>query len=194
MRSRIGVAFVALALAGGGCTLLVEFNDVEPSVLDAAVPDDGSPPDAAVPDAPPFDGGPLPFPPACDPAFPLTQLNCSVSRPNCAKSTTVFPSYPAGQSRDDDLVGCDGGLNPVCVQHCPAGCATMPSGFPDQCDDCNGRPDGTYCVKDLREPDDRNLGLAVDCTGGRTTKAYVCGVGRCATKCPRTERAPSCCI
>jgi hypothetical protein len=70
----------------------------------------------------------------------------------------------------------------------------MPDGYPDACDDCDGRPDGTYCVKDMRGADGRNLGLAVDCKGGKTIMAHVCGVGRCATKCPRTSPSPSCCI
>ena len=103
-------------------------------------PDD----DAGTTDAPPGEGGPPAFPPPCDPAFPLKELKCNASypRPNCASNTTVFPSYPAGHDRANDLVTCNGGANPTCVQHCPFGCSPMPTGFPDTCDDCNGRADG----------------------------------------------------
>jgi len=197
MRWRIGIACLALALAGAvasGCTFLIDFQSVD-------APPDGGDDDASLPGrvdadaAPdPVDGGPPAFPPPCDPAFPTSQVKCNASypRPECASSTTVFPSYPA--ARGSDLVTCNGGATPTCVQHCPFGCAVMPTGYPDQCDDCEGRPDGTYCVKDMRGADGRNLGLAVDCKGGRTVDTHVCGVGKCATKCPRAAPLPSCCI
>jgi hypothetical protein len=189
-----GAVTIASAASFAGCTFLIQFDDAAPLDGGADASDGAAPPDAK-PDAA-TDAGPPAFPPPCDPAFPLSQLKCNPDfpRPNCAKTTTVFPSYPAGQDRTNDLVTCNGGANPTCVQHCPFGCATMPTGYPDACDDCNGRADGTYCVKDLRGPDGRNLGLAVDCKGGKTVDAHVCGVGKCATKCPRAAPAPSCCI
>lgn len=194
MRSFARVSIVAVVACGAGCTFLIDFDEVDGGA------DGGSPEAAVLPDVRDdrvVADGPIAFPPPCDPAFPLSQVKCNADfpRPNCATNTGVFPSYPAGHPRNGDLVTCNGGATPpTCVQHCPFGCATMPNGFPDMCDDCNGRPDGTYCVKDLRGPDGRNLGLAIDCVGGKTTKGYVCGVGQCATKCPRTERSPSCCI
>ncbi|MBS2017240.1 MAG: hypothetical protein JST00_30435 [Deltaproteobacteria bacterium] len=193
MRSLARALLVAAVGAGAGCTFLIDFDEVpgggDASAAEASTGGDASD-DRVTPD------GSIAFPPPCDPAFPLADVKCNASfpRPNCASNTSVFPTYPAGKPRGGDLVTCNGGPTPTCVQHCPFGCATMPAGFPDMCDDCNGRPDGTYCVKDLRGPDGRNLGLAIDCTGGKTTKNYVCGEGRCATKCPRTDRAPSCCI
>lgn len=184
----LGAVAAPIAALGAGCTFLIQFDDVGP--IDAAPADAGQEAEAAV------DAGPPPFPPPCDPTFPLGQVHCNASfpRPACAKSTGVFPSYPAGHDRTNDLVTCNGGATPTCVQHCPFGCAVMPSGYPDACDDCNGRADGTYCVKDMRGADGRDLGLAVDCKGGKTVMTYVCGVGRCATKCPRTDHKPSCCI
>lgn len=193
MRSLARALLVAVVSAGAGCTFLIDFDEIDgggdASAAEASTGGDASD-DRFTPD------GPIAFPPPCDPSFPLAEVKCNASfpRPNCASNTSVFPTYPAGKARGGDLVTCNGGPTPTCVQHCPFGCATMPAGFPDMCDDCNGRPDGTYCVKDLRGPDGRNLGLAIECASGKTTRNFVCGEGRCATKCPRTDRAPSCCI
>lgn len=197
---RLGPPLLALAVAalGAGCSLLVEFEEVEPDGTDAGQRDAAPPtPDAPAPGVDAGgEAGPPAFPPPCDPAFPLSQVSCNPSfpRPNCASNTSVFPSYPPGYPRAGDLVTCNGGPSPTCVQHCPFGCASMPQGYPDACDDCDGRADGTYCVKDLRGPDGRNLGLAVECKAGKTVRAHICGVGRCATSCPRSDPKPSCCI
>jgi hypothetical protein len=180
------VILFAIVSFAVGCTFLVDFEEA-PQVRDDGAADGGEPP---------LEDGDPAFPPPCDPAFPLAEVECrpTIPRPTCASDTTVFPSYPVGRARDADLVTCNGGVTPICVQHCPFGCAAMPPGYPDACDDCHGRPDGTYCTKDLRAVDGRNLGLAVDCRAGRAAMVYVCGVGRCATECPRAERRPSCCI
>lgn len=196
------VAFVTGAAVG--CTFLVEFEEL-PAEDDAAAPDRDvfvpTPPDDAAPSeggtviGP--DGAPIPFPPPCDPGFPLNDVQCKPEfpRPNCAKNTAIFTTYPASYPRESDLVVCNGGTKPICVMHCPFGCAQMPAGFPDACDDCKDRTDGTYCMKDLRGTDGRTHGLAIDCKDGKTVATYNCGVARqCATDCPRAERSPSCCI
>lgn len=183
---RATIASVLCAAMVAGCSFLIQFDDAEP------------PADAGAEEVPPAaEGGAdtgVAFPPPCDPAFPLREVKCTAPRPNCAKSTSVFATYP--RDRGQDLVTCNGGASPTCVQHCPFGCVVFPDSFADQCDDCVGRSDGTYCVKDLRGPDARNLGLAVECKGGKTTEVYKCGTAAaaCATKCPRAERAPSCCV
>ncbi len=179
-----------------GCTFLIQFDEV---ATDGG-PDTGLPPrdgeadgDAESADA---DAGEAPFPPPCDSTFPLTQVTCNASyeRPNCAKNTTVFPQYPSSESRTNDLVSCDGGTHPTCVQHCPFGCAVMPTGYADICDDCNGRPQGTYCVTDLRGVPSSDDGLAIDCDGGKTVGTHICGAGKCATKCTTAGfPRPSCC-
>lgn len=194
-----GLVLSVVLGAAGGCTLLVDFEDMDASAGDAGAADASrdtrAPPDVAD-TSPPPDTGATAFPPPCDPDFPLGDVQCNPSfpRPNCARNTTVFPSYP--RARGEDLVTCNGSTKPTCVQHCPFGCATMPDGQPDMCDDCDGRKDGTYCMKDLRGADGRNLGLAVECKDGKTAATFVCGTGAgsCATKCPRTDRSPSCCI
>jgi hypothetical protein len=208
MRASARLSIVAFVAAVGGCTLLVQFDDVDTSGEDAAVPerDVNQPPDDSGVVAPSDggtvigpDGAPIAFPPPCDPSFPLDQVSCNPSypRPNCAKNTGIFASYPTGYPRDDDLVVCTGSTKPTCVQHCPFGCAQMPATFPDACDDCKDRPDGTYCMKDLRGTDGRTHGLAIDCQAGKSVKAYDFGTtaSACATKCPRAGDAhqPSCC-
>lgn len=203
MRALAALSFVAIVATAASCTLLVTFDDVPPDAVDAAV----SERDVFVPEPAPDaseggtivgpDGSTIAFPPPCDPTFPLDDVACKPEfpRPNCAKNTGIFTSYPASYPREADLVVCNGGTKPVCVMHCPFGCAQMPSGFPDACDDCNGRPDGTYCMKDLRGTDGRTHGLAIDCKDGKTVETYNCGLARqCATDCPRAEREPSCCV
>ena len=55
---------------------------------------------------------------------------------------------------------------PKGVEHCPIACAHLPSGFPDECDNCNGRPSGDYCGSEMGW-DARNYNLLVRCTQGR---------------------------
>lgn len=203
MRRLCRAVLLAVMAAGAGCTFLIDFDEVDRATPDGSATDgpmtDARDPDASgATDTGMVEGGPLAFPPPCDPDFPLADVKCNPTypRPNCASNTTVFPDYPAGHPREGDLVTCNGSAKPTCVQHCPFGCASMPVGFPDACDDCDGRPDGTYCVKDLRGPDGRSLGLAVDCVKGRTMMAHTCGTtaASCATKCPRAGGPfPSCC-
>ena len=187
------VAAVTPIAIVAGCTFLIPFEEAPP---DASTNNDAGR-DTNEPNAEASaDDGPVPFPPPCDPTFPLTEVRCNPSfpRPNCASNTAIFPTYPAGRERNGDLVTCNGGTTPTCVQKCPFGCAAMPVGYPDACDDCEGRPDGTYCVKDLRGYDGRTFGLAIDCEEGRMVLAHVCGENRCATQCPRASPKPSCCI
>ena len=198
MRRPVRVMVLAIVALAAGCTFLIDFEHVDPGT--EAGGNDATSNDVVANDAgdvTPIEGGPPGFPPPCDPNFPLADVKCNTAfpRPNCASNTGVFPTYPDGHERGGDLVTCNGSTKPTCVQHCPFGCAAMPVGYPDTCDDCNGRPDGTYCMKDLQGPDGRNLGLAIDCDGGKTQTAHVCGAASmCATKCTRASPKPSCCI
>jgi len=205
---------VAIAVAGAmGCTFLVQFDDVDEAGGALTAPrrdgggsgngdDDGAsgsssgePDDGGLGQVTP-EGGVDPFPPPCDTTFPLAQVTCDPAypRPECAKSTNIVTAYPAGHPRGGDLVTCNGSSPPTCVKHCPFGCLSMPQGNPDQCDDCAGKADGIYCLKDLRGTDPGNLGFAVQCTGGHAVDTIPCGVGKCATTCPRATPSPSCCI
>lgn len=192
----LGLGASAFVVSVAGCTFLIQFDDVD---LDASkLPDRTTPPDdGEVPDGA-TDGPAAQFPPPCDTSFPLDQVKCNLSypRPNCARSTTIVTSYPSGADRTNDLVTClsDGGVS--CVRHCPNGCTVMPNGYPDQCDECAGKKQGTYCVKDQRFYEPANVGLAVDCDGGITAGiVHTCGnaAACCNSKCPRSSPKPACC-
>lgn len=143
-------------------------------------------------------GTPAVFPPACDPAAALDQISCAgFSRPNCA-------SQPGFNDEDElnkvsDLVECKGGANPDCLRHCPNGCAQMPTGFPDQCDDCFGRADGFYCAKSLRNWLPETHGFAIRCVNGKKVEQAQCGsADKCADDCPtplaENPARPACCL
>src|SRR5437868_3602310 len=130
-----GLGASAVVVSAVGCTFLIPFDDVD---LDASqLPDRTTPPGDDGGDQPDVvtDGPPQPFPPPCDTSFALDKVKCNTSfpRPNCAKGAVVT-AYPTSD-RTNDLVTClaDGGAS--CVQHCPNGCAIMPNGYPDQCDE-----------------------------------------------------------
>jgi hypothetical protein len=73
----------------------------------------------------------------------------------------------------------------------------MPTGFPDQCDDCFGKADGTYCAKDFRNWASTNDVFAIECQGGKKVGQTNCTDGTapkaCATKCTVGTTSPSCC-
>jgi len=125
----------------------------------------------------------------------IAKLDCSnFTRPNCARENGLDPQDAFDHV--NDLVDCNAAGQVVCVTHCAHGCAVMPAGFSDACDDCNGRADGDYCGRDLKDytPDDSDL--AVQCVAGSAVAGHVCGAagsGACATKCPSGNAAPSCC-
>jgi hypothetical protein len=177
--------FVALAI-GAGCTFLVSFDDV-PTDDGGAFDAGRRPTPTRAPDPeplPPRDAAPPP--PTCDPTFPLDQVTGCGSFAEgalvCATNTSI--GYPPGQDRTNDLVTCtrDGGARASCVKHCPGGCATLPSGFPDQCDGCIGRADGRYCGDHLGWTFE-HARLLVTCERGRmidrTTCPAICADGAC---------------
>jgi hypothetical protein len=139
------------------------------------------------------------IPPPCDDAFDRNAINCATgsgnyTRPNCGSE----PGLLQGAAQESDLIDCTGGGTPICVRHCPHGCAEMPAGHNDSCDECFDKADGWYCGKDLKGdwgPDD---GMAVHCVGKKQVENAVCGAGKCATACPTpldvNAARPSCCV
>ena len=132
--------------------------------------------------------------PACDPDFPRDQVTgCNKFQNNgqaCATNTSF--GYPANRSRATDLVTCsnvNGVASASCVRHCTGsgGCASLPSGFPDQCDTCQGRPNGTYCGSALGFTKD-DAPLLVTCTTNKLAKAIACDAG-CT---PKTDTTAAC--
>lgn len=186
MRRLLTAAFgtlVALVFIGAadGCTLLVSFDD-EP-VADAST-DQKTLPDRELPDTfvPAEDAGPdVPTPPrmpACDPGFALSDIKgCDVFVDGAEVCADNFTNYPGKQT---DLVACSKQQGATCVRHCTA-CAHLPSGFPDQCDQCIGMPDGTYCGTDMGWSP-AHFKLLVTCTGERMDSATACASGICDSK------------
>ncbi len=192
----------ALTSSAVGCSLLISFDEVPDAAPQLSVVEAGrrdariAVEDAEIPDEP--DAAPVTpvFPPECDPNIDLDAIDCTnFQRPNCAKRSG-FDGYP-GENRANDLVECNGGPHPTCVRHCPNGCAQIDvAGVPDQCDDCKGRGDGTYCGKDFTRWDPKANDVAIRCVDGQASSSANCGARLCATTCPpggvSTER-PACC-
>lgn len=177
----VATAFLVLA---DGCTFLVQFDDVPPSVdatdtkpplrdSGADVADTLVPGTDAEPDAPP------PYP-SCDQSFPLDQVEgCDLFVDDaevCADNSGIT-SYPGDRSKD--LVACSKTQGATCVRHCVA-CAHLPPGYPDQCDQCVDRPDGDYCGTDMGwQP--KHFKLLVTCANGRVQAATPCSDKGCAS-------------
>ncbi|MBX3205030.1 MAG: hypothetical protein KF764_08165 [Labilithrix sp.] len=178
-------ALSALAL---GCTFLIAFDEV-PS-LDASAPLDAATEPAPAEDAgadepaPVADGGdadaPAPLTPACDATFPLDQIKgCAgfVEGGQICADHAGFTAYPGDRTRD--VVTCSK-AGATCVRHCVA-CAHNPNGFPDQCDQCTGKPNGTYCGTDMGwQP--TNFRLLVTCNADRMTTSIACSTRGCDSR------------
>jgi hypothetical protein len=155
----------AVTLLGGsiavaaGCTFLITFDDVPThdagtTTTTATTPPDETPPPVDTSPIPtPFDSGStLPTGESCDNTLNRSGIRgCNnFNAPDaevCARDPSLSP-YPFPGTIDRDLVTCNGGVA-TCVVHCTTRCAALPSGFPDQCDHCNGRTAGTYCGSEL---------------------------------------------
>lgn len=169
----LGFLASALIIVGAGCTFLVSFNDVP---KESGGPDVVTQPTADV--TPPVDGSL-----ACDPEFPLASIKgCGALQENakiCADDSRI--TYPAGRDASTDVVTCskrDGGVA-VCVKHCSGagGCASLPEGFPDQCDPCAYKAEGVHCGSEMAEWQPENAKLLIGCNGGRMTTVDICDAG-----------------
>ncbi len=177
---------LALFAVGAGCTFLISFDEVPQTdaggAPDAAVRPPGTP-DAEV-DPPVTDGdgsASIPAMPACDTTFPLDQVKgCEVFVEGgqvCADHEALT-AYPG--NRETDVVTCSKTQGATCVRHCVA-CAHLPAGFPDQCDQCIGKPNGKYCGTDMGwQPE--NFRLLVTCTNERLATATACSTRGCDSK------------
>lgn len=181
-----GVAVAAaLLLACGGCTFLISFDDV-PKNDAGTQPDVTSRPpslDTGTPDAVADSGddrGAIPMMPACDTSFPLEDVKgCAnfVEGGQVCADNAGLTSYPG--NRTTDVVTCSK-TGATCVRHCVA-CAHNPPGFPDQCDQCIGMPDGRYCGTDMGwQP--ASFRLRVTCTNGRMSAVTACSSRGCDSK------------
>ena len=189
LRTAFGIVGAGtLSAFGGGCTFLISFDDV-PQQDAGAGPDAGTarPPatrDAEGPGEVPDSGDAspqVPTTPACDTTFPLEEvIGCAsfVEGGQICADHPGITAYPG--NRETDVVTCSKTQGATCVRHCIA-CAHLPEGFPDQCDQCIGKPDGKYCGTDMGwQP--QNFRLLVTCTNERMAAATACSTRGCDSK------------
>ena len=102
----------------------------------------------------------------------------------CGGDQIVWPS-PGSK---DDLVTCKtGAVTNVRTCTSGVGCIRMLSGYPDQCDECATKADGTYCGRDMAGWDPSNANTRVRCQN----KAEV-GLLLCANGCSSNGAASIC--
>ena len=166
-------AFAAAAAATlAGCTFLIDFEEVPP-------PADASGVDSSVlPGAPDVRvDGPLPVDAGRDAEAAARD---AIADPTACK-TKPDGKYCAGNQIDwdggnnDDLITCKAALVSA-VRLCSqgTGCIAMLEGFPDECDECAKKTDGTYCGRDMPGWDAKNANQRVRCQNGRLVGLLLC--------------------
>lgn len=177
-RKKVRAGSVALAVAAttlAGCTFLISFDEADvPADGGADAPLRGDPPDARVdassPDASVGDGGP-------------DVARDAIANPDaCAGNQDG--KYCAGNQiswetgNKDDLVTCKA-KEVANVRLCKegVGCIRMLNGFPDQCDECAPKADGTYCGRDMPGWEPENAETRVRCQNGAEVGLLLCANG-----------------
>jgi hypothetical protein len=167
-----------------GCTFLISFDDVP--VDDGGLDDAArSNPDVRVdarpdPDTGIVDGGAD----AADAIADPDACKGHVDGKYCGGNQLVWPGP------NDDLITCKGGLVSS-VKYCPTGqgCIRMLAGYPDQCDECASKPDGTYCGRDMPGWETKNANFRIRCEAPGQVGILPCGGSGCisngdASHCP----------
>jgi len=169
--ARAALSAAALATLAG-CTFLIDFDEApraaDGGIVDGSVP--VNPPDVRV------DG---PITTDASDARPATD---AIANPDACK-TAADGRYCGGDQivwpsdHKDDLVTCK---NKVVsnVRLCTTGqgCVGMLDGYPDECDECAKKADGTYCGRDLPGWDLKNAQQRIRCQGGRVVGLLLCGI------------------
>lgn len=107
----------------------------------------------------------------CDINFPRQEVqgcqNFNQTATTCAENPSIT-SYPINQpvQRQNALLTCQSG-SVSCVVNCANGCTSLPNGFPDKCDPCQGFQDGDYCGSQFQGWSGEHARLRVRCQGGR---------------------------
>jgi hypothetical protein len=157
-----------------GCTFLISFDEAAPGD-DAGVdaPFRGDPPDVRV-DAPAVDG-------SLDAGAP--DARGPVANPDACKGNQDG-KYCAGNQiawdggNKDDLISCKAQVvSDVRLCEQGVGCIRMLTGFPDQCDECTNKADGTYCGRDMAGWDPKNAETRVRCQNGAEVGLLLCANG-----------------
>jgi hypothetical protein len=166
----------AIAFGMAGCTFLVTFDDPPSAGLELGTPDARTANDVSVPDtnvAPEDDAGPIEDSAAAVDAT-VDYSNACVGKPDGKYCNGNKIVVDAGSR--DDLVTCLNGMT-VSAKLCTNGCARMPSGFPDECDQCAGKTTGLYCGDDFFgwHPDNKNT--RIRCDTGAIVGNLICTKG-----------------
>lgn len=171
--ARTAVCAAALAMLAG-CTFLIDFQDAPRADGDGGV--DSSPPIGPpdvrvdgniVPDGA-ADSGP-------DARDAIANPDACKGNPDgkyCGGDQIVWPL-----DHKDDLVTCKANQVSL-VKLCTTGqgCLGMLNGYPDECDDCAKKGDGTYCGRDFPGWDAKNAQQRIRCQSGRVVGSLLCTV------------------
>lgn len=165
----------ALAMLAG-CTFLIDFEEVP-------APGDGGPrADTSAPSIPPdvrVDGASLPD---GEPADAGADVRDAIANGDACKGKADSKycgatkiTWPADHK--DDLVTCKASAVAL-VKLCSTGqgCLAMLDGYPDECDPCAQKPDGTYCGRDFTGWDTKNAQQRIRCQGGRMVGSLLCTI------------------
>ena len=169
---------VAVAMLAG-CTLLIPFDEVAATV-DGAAPflQETSTDKDVTPDVSVVEAGADARDASANPAA----CKANTDGKYCGGDQIVWPA-----DRKDDLITCKSAAI-ASVRLCASGtgCISMRPGYPDECDECAKRADGTYCGRDLPGWDVKNANERVQCALGRKVANLLC------TSCKSNGAASAC--
>lgn len=177
----LGGALTAALL--GGCTLLVSFDDVPLDDGGISMPS-SRPPDVAVVDAGDASSALDARTDAPDGSVDYTKACTGQPDGKYCNGNQVVVDGGSG----DDLVTCLNGKT-ASVKRCStgSGCVRMPSGFPDECDQCQGKATGLYCGDDFAGWHPMNARARIRCDNNAIVGNIIC-----ATACIGTGPTASC--
>lgn len=153
-----------------GCSLLVTFDELPADDSGIALPT-ARPPDVSVVDggadaSAPADGGP-----ATDAAVDYSAVCTGKADGKYCNGNQI--GVDGGSS--DDLITCLNGKT-ANVKPCATGngCVRMPSGFPDECDQCQGKANGLYCGDDFTGWHPMNAKTRIRCDNDAIVGNLIC--------------------
>ena len=172
---RTPLLLAAFASGVVGCTFLVTFEDLpkDEGELEGR-PDARSTNDVFVPDTntpePEDSGTPIEDSAAVADAT-VDYSNACVGKPDGKYCNGNKIVVDAGSR--DDLVTCLNGET-IGAKLCTNGCVRMPTNFPDECDQCEGKPAGLYCGDDFFGWHPANKNTRIRCDNGAISGNLIC--------------------
>lgn len=170
----LAAAIAVAGALGAGCTFLIGFDEVTvagDAGLDGQTP--LGPPDVRIDVPSVLDSGLDVGPDTSDALANPDACKGNLDGKYCGGDMIVWPGDK------DDLITCKTGLvSNVRLCTSGVGCIRRLNGYPDQCDECTSKTDGTYCGRDMPGWEPKNADTRVQCQN----KAMV-GVLLCAVSC-----------